>query len=73
MEGEMRDAFATRVGAVLVKSPNARHQAARRRLIVICGVLALALASGVIGAMSGDGGEPLRQAKTGPFSYLPSQ
>ena len=69
----MRDAFATRPGGVLIKSPNARHQAARRRLIVVCGVLALALASGVIGVMSHDRSEPLRQPQTGPFSYLPSQ
>jgi len=69
----MRDAFATRTGPILVKSPNARHQAARRRVVVICSVLALAVASAVVGVMARSSHEALREPQTGPFSYLPSQ
>jgi hypothetical protein len=65
----MRPTFATR-GAVLVKSPNARHQAARRRAIIVAGLLALAAGSAVIGALSRPHGEALGRPHTGPFSYL---
>lgn len=68
----MREGFAFRTGPVLVKSPNARQQAARRRGLVVGGVLLLAIASGVIGALSHGRGEALREPQTGPFSYLPS-
>ena len=68
----MRDGFAYRAGPVLVKSPNARHQAARRRGIAVCGVLLLAIASAAIGVLSHGRGEALREPRTGPFSYLPS-
>jgi hypothetical protein len=70
----MRDVFASRSAVQLVKSPNLRQQAARRRGLTICGVLALAIASGVIGTLSHrDHGEPLGQPQTGPFSYFPSE
>jgi hypothetical protein len=69
----MRDVFVARTGPVLVKSPNARHQAARRRIVVICSVLALAVASAVVGVMTHSSHETLREPQTGPFSYLPSQ
>lgn len=68
----MRESFASRGGFVLVKSPNARHQAARRRAITACAVLALALASGVIGAI-GHAPSQLGKRHTGPFSYFPSE
>ena len=68
----MRDGFLSRTGPMLVKSPNARHQAARRRVIAVLGVLLLAIASGVVGVLSHKGGEALREPRTGPFSYLPS-
>ena len=69
----MRDTFASRDGYVLVKSPNFRQQAARRRILVVCGVLAAALVSAVVGVMTHDHGAALRQPQTGPFSYLASQ
>jgi hypothetical protein len=69
----MRDSYVPRGGFVLIKSPNARHQAARRRALVICGVLALALASGVIGAIGHPRPTPLGKPHTGPFSYVPSE
>jgi hypothetical protein len=56
-----------------MKTPSHRQQASRRRLMVICGVLALALASGVIGSMTHTRGEAVGKAETGPFSYYPSE
>jgi len=68
----MRSSFAAR-GGHLLKSPNYRHQAARRRLMVACAVLALALASGVIGTLSAHRDKAATRAATGPFSYFPHQ
>jgi hypothetical protein len=68
----MRD-FAFRGGSTLMKTPSHRQQATRRRLMVICGVLALALASGVVGSMTHSRGEVVGKAETGPFSYYPSE
>ena len=68
----MRDSFAPR-GGFLIKSPNARQQAARRRALTAAGVFALALASGVIGALSHRPAEVIGKAQTGPFSYFPSE
>jgi hypothetical protein len=69
----MRSSYATARGAVLQKTPNARHQAGRRRVAVVCAILALALASGLIGSLvDTDRGVSHRPA-TGPFSYFPSQ
>ena len=69
----MRETFASRDGHVLVKSPNLRQQAARRRAVVAGGVLAAALASGVVGFMTRDRAPALHEPQTGPFSYLASQ
>jgi hypothetical protein len=71
----MRGSFAPRSGFVLIKSPNARHQAARRRAFTAAAVLALALASGAIGALSRPHSEApaLGKPQTGPFSYFPSE
>jgi hypothetical protein len=69
----MPDPFAPRSGVVLVKSPNVRQQAARRRLAAAAGILALALASGLVGALSHSPGEPLGKRQIGPFSYFPSE
>ncbi|CAN7187299.1 hypothetical protein LJR219_000411 [Phenylobacterium sp. LjRoot219] len=66
----MREEFATRDSHVLVKTPNVRQLAFRRRAVVAGGLLALALVSGVVGALSHRGGEALGEPKTGPFSYL---
>jgi hypothetical protein len=68
----MRD-FASRGGLTLMKTPSHRQQASRRRLMVICGMLALALASGVVGSMTHTRGEAVGKAETGPFSYYPSE
>ena len=65
----MRSSFASRDGFTLLKSPNYRRQAARRRLIVICALLGLALASGVVGSLATPRGDA--RPATGPFSYFP--
>lgn len=54
---------------MLLKTPNHRQQATRRRAIVVCGVLALALISGVVGSLTHPAAGP--HAATGPFSYFP--
>ena len=69
----MREVFASRNALVLVKSPSIRQQAARRRAIAVGGVLALAVASGVVGALSHRSSETLGKPQTGPFSYLSSE
>lgn len=75
----MRSSFAppplaTRRGVQLMKTPNYRQQAARRRWIVLGGMLALALTSGAIGALTTAGRpDPQGSVETGPFSYFPYQ
>ncbi|HKR89564.1 MAG TPA: hypothetical protein VJS38_15430 [Phenylobacterium sp.] len=71
----VREIFASRNADVLVKSPNLRQQAARRRAFAVCGVLGLAIASGVIGAISRSdrATEAVGRPHTGPFSYFPSE
>jgi hypothetical protein len=68
----MRSSFAAR-GGHLLKSPNYRHQVARRRLMAAGAVLALALASGVVGTLSARQDGAATNAATGPFSYFPQQ
>ena len=70
----MPGVFAPRSPLALVKSPNLRQQAARRRTLAVCGVLGLAIASGVVGAFVRHGdAETLGKPHTGPFSYFPSE
>lgn len=69
----MRSSYASGRGATLVKTPNHRQQATRRRLTVVCAVLGLAIASGVIGAVVRPAAELPRAPATGPFSYFPSE
>lgn len=69
----MRSGFESRSGLVLVRTPNYRQQQARRRLLIISAVLGLALASGVIGSMTGPRIDSHAHAATGPFSYFPSE
>jgi hypothetical protein len=67
----MRSSFTSRSGSALAKSPNYRQQAARRRLMVICAVMALALASGLIGTLTAPHHGDQLANSTGPFSYFP--
>ena len=70
----MRSSFVSRGGFSLMKTPNYRQQAARRRLMAACAVLGLALASGVIGALTAPRGKvEVARVSTGPFSYFPHQ
>lgn len=71
----MRSSFAVRVGLLqLAKTPNYRQRAARRRTVAVCAMLALALASGVIGILATPSREPTAEPpSTGPFSYFPSE
>lgn len=69
----MLGAFASRSDVGLIKSPSPRQQAARRRGLAACGILALALASGVVGALTHPHGDTLGKPQTGPFSYFPSE
>ena len=66
----MREEFAPRDRHVLVKSPNYRHQALRRRIAAVCGVLVIALVSSIIGVLSHRHEAPLGEPQTRPFSYL---
>jgi hypothetical protein len=58
---------------MLQKTPNARELAGRRRLGVVCAILGLALASGLIGSMINTDQSLSRRPATGPFSYIPSE
>jgi hypothetical protein len=71
----MRSGYAIGRGPMLMKTPSHRQQAVRRRLVVVCGVLALALVSGLVGAMThpASGAAPAAQPAMGPFSYFPSE
>jgi len=71
--GQMPETFASRSKVSLIRSPSPRQQATRRRRLALGGVLALALASGLVGAMSDHHAETLGQPQTGPFSYIASE
>jgi hypothetical protein len=58
---------------VLVKGLSVRQLAARRRAFTVAGLLALALGSGLVGALTRPQAEVTGQAHTGPFSYFPSE
>ncbi|THD77967.1 MAG: hypothetical protein E7812_12285 [Phenylobacterium sp.] len=67
----MRSSFTSRNGFALMKTPNYRRLAARRRWMVVGAVLGLALASGLIGSLTASKGDLLARPTTGPFSYFP--
>jgi hypothetical protein len=69
----MRSSFATGRGSMLLKTPSHRQQATRRRLTVLCAVLGLALASGVVGSLIHPAHSLSSRPATGPFSYFPSE
>jgi hypothetical protein len=70
----MPSSFVARSGLSLTRTPNQRQQAGRRRLALLCGLVALAIASGVIGSLVRSPEAPLpAHAATGPFSYFPAQ
>ena len=52
-----------------MKTPSLPQLAARRRLMVVCAILGLALTSGLIGSLTA-GSSPNLAPATGPFSYI---
>ncbi len=68
----MQTGFAARRGPILMKTPTHRQQTVRRRLAAVCGILALALASGLIGSLIHPAHVVSSGPATGPFSYFPS-
>jgi len=69
----MRSSFATGRGPMLLKTPSHRQQTLRRRLAILCAVLGLALASGVVGSLIRPAAQISSAPATGPFSYFPSE
>jgi hypothetical protein len=72
----MRTSFATGRGAALLKTPSHRQRTERRRLTVLCAILAVALASGVAGSLihpQSAPTAPTAATAASPFSYFPSQ
>ncbi|HEV7384750.1 MAG TPA: hypothetical protein VGN89_07710 [Phenylobacterium sp.] len=68
----MQSGFAARRGPLLMKTPTHRQQSMRRWLAAICGVLALALVSGLVGSLIHPAHVVSSRPATGPFSYFPS-
>jgi hypothetical protein len=68
----MRSSFASHRGLTLMKSPNSRQEASRRRLAVACAMVGLALVSGVIGTLTHKPSDVPAKTSTGPFSYFPT-
>jgi hypothetical protein len=58
---------------MLMKTPSYRQQAARRRLAVAGGIVALAFASAAVGALVHPNSISAERPTTGPFSYFPSE
>ncbi|HEX4712279.1 hypothetical protein [Phenylobacterium sp.] len=58
---------------MLMKTPTHRQQTVRRRLAVICAMLGVALASGLIGSLIHPASQVSSRPATGPFSYIPAQ
>lgn len=68
----MRNSFVVETGLKLARSPSVRQQVMRRRLAVVGGLAALALASAIVGGLTAHPGPAGPAAVTGPFSYFPS-
>lgn len=70
----MPSSFAPR-GPALARTPSYRQQAHRRRLLVVCAIAGLALASGLIGSLIQPAASPAAPSPSnpGPFSYFPAQ
>jgi hypothetical protein len=68
----MRNSFVAETGLRLARSPSARQQATRRRLAIVGGLAALALASTAVGMLTPHHRNVAATVVTGPFSYFPS-
>ena len=70
----MPSSFAANSRAALSRTPSHRQQVGRRRLAVLCAIVGLAIASGVVGTLARPHPKPIPVAAvTGPFSYFPAQ
>jgi len=70
----MPSTLVSRTVPVLTRTPSYRQQAGRRRLAVLCAIMGLAIASGVIGSLAHPQPKPTAVAEAnGPFSYFPAQ
>ena len=69
----MPSSFFARSGP-LARTPSHRQQVGRRRLMVLCALAGLAIASGVVGSLVRPAPtEMARNAATSPFRYFPAQ
>jgi hypothetical protein len=71
----MPSSFLARTGAPLARTSSHRQQVGRRRIALLCGLLALAIASGLVGSLlrPHPPQQLANQSATGPFSYFPAQ
>jgi hypothetical protein len=70
----MTSRFIANTGLSLARTPSLRQQSDRRRLGLLCAVVGLAIASGVIGSLAHPHAKPPQAAEaTDPFSYFPAQ
>jgi hypothetical protein len=69
----MRSSFTATTGLKLARTPNARDQAARRRMIMMAAFVGLALAGGALGLITTPSGQSAPAAGAEPFSYFPSE
>ena len=68
----MKNSFAAQTGLRLARTPSAREQVMRRRLLALCAILGLAILSGLLGVFTVPPSPIEPAARTGPFSYFPS-
>ncbi len=69
----MRSSFTPTTGLKLSRSPSVRDQANRRKLAVVAAILGLAASAALLGVVTAPQGSHEPAARTGPFSYFPSQ
>jgi hypothetical protein len=69
----LQSGYGARRGPILTMTPNHRQLILRRRLTILCAVIALALISGLVGSLTHPANPISSRPATGPFSYFPSQ
>lgn len=69
----MRSSFIATTGLKLSRTPSIRDQTARRRRVVVGAFAILAFAGVALGLVTAPRGADDLAARTGPFSYFPSE